>query len=262
MKKKKLLLVSIAALFASTIILSLWLMWLKDSFNSISVNSIDVDLSEEVTLDFEEAFVKINEWENEYIEISYDNIMGKRKDFIVTNDNNVLTLNTELEFSGFKHLSINVPKNMSINIRADTIDADSGTFQSIKCNKGTFRTCSFEDDFLSEGNYIEIRESDLSGDSTLHNQTIHLRECDVDHLLLDSENTNGANIEVREVAGDSVTLKGEGAEPTLLIRDSSFDVFIVTPEISKGKIAILNNNIKTVENNSSIEIQRKSNFIQ
>lgn len=263
MKRKYL----IAAGITVTVTMLGFILWLVqpdiDVFNSITTLKCEVDPTKDIVLDFKGADVNVNEWGKDYVQITYDNIFGGKKKLDVNVDGNTLTLVSEMDFSGYKHMDIRVPK-AAISINADIVDAKSGTFRKVNANNARFRYCSMVNGFSTEGGVIEVRECKLKGSSIIKNEEVSLRECDVNNVILSSDNP-GKSIKagLRDLSGISVKLDAKLCNSlSVELRDSDFDKFVVDSEKGEGNITILRGNIRNIENNSKIKILNKKSILR
>lgn len=231
-------------------------------FDSISVKKVDIDVKEDISLDLKNATVSIDEWGKDYVELSYDNMFGKRQKLDVIIEGNMITLNSKLDYSDFKHLHIKVPKGI-VNIVADVIDAKGGTYKSVACKKAYFRNCSMVDKYILHGVELELRECKLSGKGEIINRIINIRETDANKLTLTPINT-GSSIEanIRELSAKELLFNSkECSSLDIELKNPDLEDFIVNYKGNVGRIAIISGHINNVKNNSDIEISYKQSAI-
>lgn len=262
--KRNYLIAGSITLFISAVVLMLWLIQPYSSFfDSITTSKHYLDVSKDITLNFEGAYVSVNEWGKNYVEVTYDNIFGKKKRLDISTEGNMLTLNSSLDFSGYKHMDIKVPKAV-IRINADRIDVKNVTVRSVKANKGSFRYCTMLDGFISEGRELKIRESRLMGNGIIKNEVVDIRECDGEDVILSSDNhEKRINAHLRDLTGNSVKLDAKSCNSLFVeLKDVSLNKLTVDYAGNDGKITVFRGLIVEVENNSKINIEYKKNVFR
>ncbi len=249
-------------IFLVTILL--WITWPSTIFaSSLFSEKYGVDTSKDIIFDFKQADVSIRQWGKDYVEVTYDNVFGGKKVIDISNIDNTLILNSNLDFSGAKHITINVPKAV-ISIYGKSIEAKSVTFRSIKADKASLRYCSMADGFTSEGNTLIIREGSFDEKATLKNEIIELRECIGNDITIFSDgSSNKINATLRELEGKSVKINGEGCKSIATqFKDCKLDELIIDYPKGNGRIDVYSGDIKRIENNSNININKKSNILR
>ncbi|HEX2946512.1 MAG TPA: hypothetical protein VHT96_11220 [Clostridia bacterium] len=230
-------------------------------FNYLTVSRQYVNTSEDITFEFEGAEVSFNEWGRDYVEITYDNVFSGKTKMDIAKSGNTLTLKSKLDYSGAKHIGINVPKT-AIKVRAKSVEAKGGLFRAVEAETASLRYSTMADGFVSTGSEISVREGKFSGSGRLTNEIVNMRECEAKELVLSPANREkGLNAYLRQLTGISVHLDAEGcSDLSAEFKDSKLESLKIGYSGEKGSVTIFSGEINKVENNSKIKIKYKETF--
>lgn len=253
------IIVGVSVLVAAVAGLIIWLASpASNVFNSVTSSKYKVDPSKVVTLDFKDASIDISEWNNNYVEVTYDSQFKGKKNIEINNADNTLTLVSDVN-SGIR---IKIPKT-EVKIKAGEVQAQNCTIKELKTNKATLRYCSTGKDFTSEGQSIEIRESKMAANAVIKNSVVNLRECDIEDVTLKTDNTDKKiDANLREVRGLSIKFDAKSYNSlSAEIKDPNLEKLIIDSDSDKGSITVISGSINNIENNSKINITKKKNSI-
>lgn len=260
--KRRFLIAGAITLLVAAAVFILWLTQPFDHFfDSITTSRHYIDDSNEIILDFKGADISVYEWGKDYIEVTYDNVFGGKRELDISIEGNVLTLNSDLDFSGYRHLDVRVPKTVICSIYAERIDSKSGTFKEVRADSASLRYCCMVDGFVSEGGELEIRESKLIGNSIIKNEAVEIRDCDSGTVVL-SPAGKQVYAKLRELTGDFVKVDALNCgDMNVELKDTSLNRFAVDYNGESGSLVIFSSEIGGVENNSKIQIDYKKNVL-
>jgi hypothetical protein len=262
MKKKYVIAGSVTG-FMFVLFLAVWIIQPDISvFNALSISRQRVDVSKDIIFEFNGAIVSVNEWGKDYVEITYDNVFGKKTEMNIMNTDNTITLKSKLDFNGAKHITMNVPKSV-IRMTAKSIRSKGGTFRAVHADEASLRYCTLADGFTSEGRSLEVREAKFEGKCRIGNEIINIRECDmVDMDLSSVESGKEIKAYLRELSGLSVHLDANSCSNlSVELKDTNLDTLIVDYPGSKGEVTVFGGDIKNICNNSALKIRRKSSIL-
>jgi hypothetical protein len=227
-------------------------------FDSVTSSNYEIDTSKEIFLDFKDANIKVASWDNNFIEVTYDSAMKGKKKIDIENENNTLTLISDVK----EGIRIKIP-NVSVNIKAGIIEAKDCTLKEIEANKTVLRYCKTAENFYSQGGSIEIRESKMRSNAVIKNSIVRLRECDIENISLESENDDKKiDAQLREIRGIEVNIVAKSYNSlSVEIKDPKLQKLVIESDSDKGDITVISGSIDKVDNNSGIEIKKEKNPI-
>lgn len=244
----------------------------------------DVDILKDLTLNFEKAKIRVEEWDEKNVQISYESLKAQdNKDIkIEMLGNNISCKNFEsdksftykvktwaslIQFERFKKFfrdagvfdyEIRVPKGSRLNIKAKYV---SGVDCSIIAQDGetaTFKTCKMLSGFTGVGSSITLRGCTIEKDGLFKNYKVSIRESTSESMILSSDNEKrNLDVEIRDVKGSEITLNADVFNSlNFLIRDSSFKKLTVNSREEKGSVVVADSTVDEIANNSKLKIAR------
>ncbi|WDV47891.1 hypothetical protein PV797_09400 [Clostridiaceae bacterium M8S5] len=236
----------------------------------------DIDVTRPLLLGFKNMKIKLNAWDNNYIEIIPDDLLiSQKRKYSISAKNNTIecTLSTNKkqvslwQLFNFKRLykeigvydfELNVPRNISLVVNGKLIKAYGCNILTIEGKDIVLRKCNMLNNSVSIGENLSIRESFIADGSTFENENINIRECKLQKIKIittDAKKTYSANL--RDLTGKEIMIYANKYKMlNYFIRHSSIDNFTINSTSQNiGTIEFYKCTIKNCNNNSNIKLK-------